>query len=168
MEPDWAVTLETGWALREDESKLLGYFDRCTKEYPHSGRAKFELANALDFCSRDSEAIVLYEEALQLGLSEEYQIYAQMQMASSLRNTGNNARAQAILENAITLAPDMPSLRMFHVLTLCSGGHAQAALKEACEALLQHVRTPDMLRYRHALQQYTNQLSEEGSTQEER
>lgn len=56
--------------------------------YPTMGRAKFELANVLDYLGQEAQAVPLYKEAISLGLSAEYDAYARLQLGSSLRNVG--------------------------------------------------------------------------------
>jgi len=123
-----------------------------------SGRAKFELANALDYLSEEAKAIPLYEEAIPLGLTEEYQAYARLQLGSSLRNEGRLDEAISVLRDAERRYPNMPPVSMFLALALHSYGQSDEALKLALRAMLHHLNSDDIERYRPALGNYIEEI----------
>ena len=77
-EPEWNSIVGPRWKFKDDHSRLITYFKTLVDQYPMSGRAKFELVNALDYLSQEAHAIPLYEKAISLGLSEEYEAYARL------------------------------------------------------------------------------------------
>lgn len=79
-EPKWNSTVELGWQFKDDPFRLISHFKALTDRYPMSGRAKFELASALDCLGEEAQAIPFYEEACSQGLSEEYEAYARLQL----------------------------------------------------------------------------------------
>jgi tetratricopeptide (TPR) repeat protein len=83
------------------------------EKYPKSARAVFELANAYDYLGKEEEAIPLYEKAIQIGLTSEYEAYALLQLGSSLRNVGRVDDAIRILTDAEGRYPELPSISMF-------------------------------------------------------
>lgn len=146
LELDWKTLVETGWGLKKDENRLIDYFEGIHNQHP-SARAKFELANVLDYLGRESEAIPLYQEAISEGLSTEYHVYALVQMASSLRNVGRANEAVEVLTKAEKKFPEFASLSLFLGLCLHSDGRHTDALKTVMTAMLRHVHSEDLIRY---------------------
>ena len=115
-EPNWILLNESGWQFKDAPSRLIAYFKTLADQYPMSGRAKFELANALDYLGEEAQAIPLYEEAISLGLSEEYEAYARLQLGSSLRNVGRFDEAVSLLRDAERHYPHMPSISVYRII----------------------------------------------------
>ncbi len=160
MEPDWHVAVEKGWELVNDEPKLIQYFMTLKNQNPESSRAHFELANALDFCGREAEAIPHYEEALRFdGLSHEVQAYTMVQLGSSLRNVGRVEEAIDLLVKAEHDYPEHWAVSLFLALALYSAGRPADALKTAMRATLKHGRAEDLTRYRGVLTNYIDDIT---------
>lgn len=49
VEPNWVTLVELGWQYKNEPARLVRYFVGLADEHPSSGRAKFELANVLDY-----------------------------------------------------------------------------------------------------------------------
>jgi len=161
---NWTEINESGWRYKDAPTRLVQYFRDLVYKYPTTGRAKFELANALDYLGEETQAIPLYEEAISLGLSEEYQAYARLQLGSSLRNVGRFQEAESLLRDAERLYPHMPSISMFLALALHSSGRWNVSLKVALQAMLWHIKTHDVERCRPALENYIQELDDEPSS----
>jgi tetratricopeptide (TPR) repeat protein len=158
MEPNWKELVEKGWEYAEDEERLIDYFKKVAKEYPIAARAKFELANAYDFVGKEEEAIPLYEQALAIGLSLEYEGYASIQLGSSLRNVGRLEEAIDLLSNAKDRFPHLPSITMFLAIALHDSERCSEATKQVLEEMLKNVKTPDIERYSKGLSHYIKEL----------
>ena len=153
-EDGWKRLVTEGWANRDEPPSLLAYFEHLVSVHPNSGRARFELANVLDYLSREEEAVVVYREAINLGLSKEYEAYAKVQLASSLRNLGNADEAVRLLRDIVSRYPHHLSFVIFLALSLHSEGRSAEALQVLVQTILHECETPDLLRYHRSLTQY--------------
>lgn len=82
-------------------------------------------------------------------------------MGSSLRNVGRLEEAASLLQEAEKLYPHMPSISMFRALALHSQGRLDEALVVALEAMLRHIDTHDVERFRPALENYIREIGDE-------
>lgn len=163
QEPNWAELNESGWRFTEDPLRLTEHFSDLADKYPTSGRAKFELANVLDYLGEEAQAVPLYEEAISFGLSEEYEVYAKLQLGSSLRSVGRFEEAVSLLRDSVSQYPGTAAMRMFLGLALHSNGQSSEALQVSLQALLQHLDSNDVERYRPALENYVQEIGHENS-----
>ena len=98
--PDWERRLLALWNDLDalGDSEFTQRMKRLVEELSPLDRvALFELGAACDSTGLPSEAVSFYERALAKGLSGLSRRRACIQMASSLRNLGNPARAAEIL-----------------------------------------------------------------------
>ena len=118
-------------------------------------RGLFELACAQDSTGHSELAVPLYRAALDKGLSGTRRRRATIQLASSLRNTGNFEEALSLLE-AESLQPDdelSSAVAAFRALALSSLGREREALAHALSALAGHLP-----RYNASLGRYAAEL----------
>jgi tetratricopeptide (TPR) repeat protein len=158
MEPNWESVTESGWQHRGDEIKLIQYFLDILEKYPKSARAKFELANAYDYLGKEQEAIPLYEKAIQMGLTSEYEAYALLQLGSSLRNLSQVDDAILILSDAEKRYPELPSIAMFLGMAMHDSDRHSEALRTLLTAMLRHLKTSDIERYGIGLNNYIKDI----------
>lgn len=162
LAPDWDALVDEGWRHADDASRLIRYFTQVRAAHPDSSRAHFELANALDYCGREADAIPYYEEAWRLGgLSREVAAYTRIQWGSSLRNVGRVQEAIDVLASAEREYPEHWAASLFLALALNSAGRPQAALKAVMRATLAQGQAQDLDRYRRALAQYIDDIIED-------
>ena len=157
-EDEWQLLATHGWKLQDNPASLLNYFKHLVNIYPDSARARFELANALDYLSREEEAVTFYREALALGLSREYEIYAKVQLASSIHNLGRAEEAVGLLKEVTERDPHHLSFVIFLALALRTLGRCDEALQRVIHGVLRECHTPDLIRYYPALTQYADAL----------
>jgi tetratricopeptide (TPR) repeat protein len=158
MEPNWESFIESGWQHKDNETRLIQYFSDVAEKYTKSARAKFELANAYDSLGKEKEAIPLYERAIQMGLSSEYEAYALLQLGSSLRNVGRLDDAIRILSDAEKRYPELPSITMFLGMAMHDSDMHSEALRTVLTAMLQHLKTSDIERYGIGLDNYIKDI----------
>ena len=118
-------------------------------------RASFELACAQDSTGHADLAVPLYRASLAHGLAGSWRRRATIQLASSLRNTGNAREALSLLE-AESLQPDdelSSAVAAFRALALSDLGREREALGHALSALSKHLP-----RYRISLGRYAAEL----------
>ena len=120
-------------------------------------RAEFERAGARDSAGRPEEAVVLYRRALELGLDEEHRPQAVIQLASSLRNLGENEEALALIVAEHENGQDSPyrdAIAAMHALVLASCGRPAEGLSIALLALVPHLP-----RYHRSMTAYARELA---------
>jgi len=104
-------------------------------------RGLFEVACAQDSTGHSGLAVPLYRASLDKGLCGVRRRRAAIQLASSLRNTGNFEEALSLLE-AESLQPDdelSSAVAAFRALALSSLGREREALGHALSALSKHL-----------------------------
>ncbi|WP_081700350.1 tetratricopeptide repeat protein [Sulfobacillus thermosulfidooxidans] len=157
---------QQGWTEFHDNPQALRtYFTHLAEAYPDSGRATFELANVLDFLSREHDAIPLYQQAIALGLTPEYEAYAKVQCASSLRNLGRSDEAVALMHEVMTAFPQFPAFAVFMALAQDSQGKPREALQFVLEWIVNQCQSSDLARYHRALTHYVENMGPSGETQ---
>jgi tetratricopeptide (TPR) repeat protein len=158
MEPKWEIITESGWKHKDNGTKLIQYFTEIVEKYPKSARALFELANAYDYLGKEGKAIPLYEKAIQMGLTSDYEAYTFLQLGSSLRNVGRVDDAIRVLTDAEARYPELPSISMFLGIAMHDTDRHSEALRTVLTAMLRHLKTPDMDRYKMGLNNYIKNI----------
>ncbi|WP_245953363.1 tetratricopeptide repeat protein [Arthrobacter silvisoli] len=138
MGANWEERIKDFWANADDADAAgtLAAMRGLVEERPgDDAAAVYEWASGHDFLGRESEAIPLYERALELGLDDARRSQAWVQLASSLRNVGRPDEAIRLLEGfpgdgIIGDAPDA-----FRALALFDAGRPGEALRVALAAL---------------------------------
>lgn len=100
MAAAWEDRVAGFWSTADDSrpDDALARMRALVAERPADDPAAlFELASVHDFLGREEEAVPLYRSSLQHGLDGERRAQAVVQLASSLRNTGDAAGAVALL-----------------------------------------------------------------------
>jgi len=120
----------------------------------------FELGSAQDSTGHSDLAVPLYRSALAIGLSGLRRRRATIQLASSLRNTGQSAEAERLLRLESQHAPDELSgaVSAFWALALCDLGREREGLGRALMALSRYLP-----RYNGSLGRYADELLPDGA-----
>jgi tetratricopeptide (TPR) repeat protein len=161
VDVDWERVAAEGWALRERSDEMLAFFQRLAREMPSSARAHFELANVLDHLGREREAVPEYRLALRLGLPRPFELFALVQLGSSLRNIGAVAEALDVLHEARKIDPDGEAGVLFLCLALHSAGQDGKALSLALSFILAGADAVTRERYGEPLQRYIAAVAED-------
>ena len=139
---------------KDDEA--IVYFRQLFDEHPDNPRVLYEYGGAFDSAGHENEAIPLYHQALEKGLSGDYVPQLYLQLASSLRNVGQLDEAITMLEQACQHYPERPSLKLFLALALESAGRDHDALTTLFDLAVIHVDTADMKRYARSIRAYVD------------
>jgi tetratricopeptide repeat protein len=158
---NWEQRLAELWTTLEDrpEEEFVAAIDELTAELPDDdGAAPFERAAARDSTGHSDLAIPLYRQALDRGLIGERRRRAVIQLASSLRNTGEPAAGVELLETELARTSDAldDAVRAFLALALVDSGRAREAVSHALLAL-----APHLPRYQRSTADYARALAPE-------
>ncbi|NNM44886.1 tetratricopeptide repeat protein [Knoellia koreensis] len=147
------------WAL-DDDAERIAVTQRWLAERPRDPRLAFEHASALDAAGQESEAIEAYRAALAAGLREPHRHRARIQLASSLRVTGQADTAYDLLGELADERPGNVAVQAFRALAAADTGRADGAIADLVDLLLQHAGDEDTQAYSGALSRYAAQLRE--------
>lgn len=145
----WEQRIERFWAVADDSRprEMLEAMRELIGERV-DGDALFEWASVHDFLGREAEAIPLYRQALDAGITPPRQGQAIVQLGSSLRNVGRAAEAVEVLSGQ-----DDPAARAFLALALYDSGRPAEALRTALTTL-----APTLPMYQRAVTAYADDL----------
>ena len=158
----WETRLAEYWKSldAQEPDAFLDGLEVLLRELPaDSAIALFERGAALDSTGRPERAVPLYAQALQTGLSGLRRRRAVIQMASSLRNLGNAARAVELLTAELAAGEDelTPAVHAFLALALADLGREREGLAISLTALSHYLP-----RYNRSLARYAERLIEVG------
>jgi cyanophycin synthetase len=147
------------WHLEDDAARVAAA-ERLRAERPEDARLTYEHASALDAAGQEHDAIPAYREALAAGLREPYRHRARIQLASSLRVTGQAEAAYELLTELATERPGSVAVEAFRALAAFDSGRPAAAVADLVEVVLHHAGDEDTDSYRAALARYAAELRE--------
>ncbi len=158
MPNDFETRVEHGNELSraDQDDEAIAYFGALLADYPDDPRSYYEYGGAFDSAGREHEALPLYQQALDKGLSGDYLPKLYLQWASTLRNVGQTTEAITMLEKASSEYPDRASLKFFLALALESAGREHDALTTLFELAIAHIDTADMKRYARSIRAYAD------------
>ena len=152
------TSLEAGDRLLDAEryQEAIDHFMDLADQHPGNPRVALHLAGAYDSAGREEEAVAPYRTALAAGLDEDETLRARIQLASTLRNLGQNQEAVEILTVVCEENPRHRAARAFLALALTSADRAPEAVSELLDLLLTN---PGPLEaYQRSLRWYADDL----------
>ena len=158
-EVEWELRVAELWATVDSTPvpEFVAAADELAGQLPPAV-GLFERAGARDSTGDSTAAVPLYRQALDAGLSGERRRRAVVQLASSLRNTGQLAESVALLEAELAAGSDHldDAVRAFLALALIDSGREREAVSVALTAL-----APHLSRYQRSVANYARALAEE-------
>ena len=145
------------WDLSDDLARIEAA-SSLRASRPGDPRLVYELAASLDAAGREAEAIDLYRDALASGLREPHRHRARIQLASSLRVTGQPDLAHSLLTELSNERPGSVAIEAFRALAAYESGRAAEAVADLVDTLLHHAGDEDSLSYQRSLHAYAAQL----------
>ncbi|KQU68607.1 tetratricopeptide repeat protein [Phycicoccus sp. Root101] len=145
------------WELDDDQARIEAATSLRTSR-PGDARLVYELAATLDAAGREKDAIDLYRDALASGLREPHRHRARIQLASSLRVTGQPDLAHSLLTELSHERPGSVAVEAFRALAAYDSGRGAEAVADLIDTLLHHAGDEDSLSYQRALHGYAAQL----------
>ncbi|MEZ2370241.1 tetratricopeptide repeat protein [Arthrobacter sp. RCC_34] len=161
MDETWDGRIAAFWADAgsRDPKTLLAAMTELVREQPEGDPAAlYELASVHDFLGHESQAIPLYQAALDGSLDGERKPQAVIQLASSLRNVGRAPEAVSLLEDFPEDPTTGSASRAFLALALFDAGRSREALQVALAAL-----APTLPLYSGTVAAYADELEEPGT-----
>lgn len=153
---DWERRVAAFWDQADDTDPdaALDAVGALVAERPaEDPAALYEWASVHDFLGLEEQAVPLYRQALDRGLTGARRSQAVIQLASSLRNVGAPEEAIALLEALPVDDPLHPSARAFLALAVHDAGRHTDALRIALGTL-----APLLPAYRRAVAEYAAEL----------
>jgi cyanophycin synthetase len=145
------------WDLEDDRARVEAAAE-LREQHRGDARLVYEHASALDAAGREQEAIALYRESLAAGLREPHRHRARIQLASSLRVTGQAGLAYSLLSELAAERPGSIAVEAFRALAGVDSGEATRTVADLVDVLLQHAGDEDSQSYREALHRYAAEL----------
>jgi tetratricopeptide (TPR) repeat protein len=144
--PDLEQAIALGYQRRDRDhmAPTIAYFEELLARNPDHPVLVFEVAGAYDTDGQEERARLLYERALELGLSGDTLRRCLCQYGSTLRWLGKLAESTAVLERARREFPDSDAVRIFLALTLNEAGHGDAAVAHLLTVITEHGETTDI------------------------
>ncbi|MFG3196005.1 tetratricopeptide repeat protein [Streptomyces sp. NPDC048208] len=166
MDRDWEERVAAAWAAfdtwpEDDAAGFRAVIDKLAAELPEGDPlALFERACAFDSTGHSADAVGLYRAALDGGLAEVNPYKARrtkIQLASSLRNTGNAAQGVELLTPELDSHSDEldDAVRACLALCLSSLGRDREGL-----ALVLGALAPHLPRYQRSMANYARALTD--------
>ena len=158
----WEARVADLWKTLDDCAPdiFVAQMNRLVAELPSSSATGlFERGAAHDSTGHPELAVPLYQAALAAGLDGLRRRRAVIQMASSLRNLGNPARAAELLSEELHASSDElnEAVRAFLALALVDLGREREAVAVSLTALSHYLP-----RYNRSLARYAESLASPG------
>ena len=138
MTASWDVRIDSFWASADDtqpDAMLRAMEALIAERADDDPEAIYEWASIHDFLGREDEAVPLYKAAFDHGLQGPRRPQAIVQLASSLRNTGESAEAVELLERYPNDPVTGDAAQAFLAFALRDCGRHDEALRVALRAL---------------------------------
>jgi tetratricopeptide (TPR) repeat protein len=149
LTPELEEAISVGYERRDrdDMAPTIAYFESLLAEHPDHPVLVYEVAGAYDTDGQEERARLLYERALDLGLTGDRLRMCLCQLGSTLRWLGRLDDSIAVLERARREFPDSDAVRVFMALTLGEAGRTDRAVAELLTVVTGHADVTDLGRY---------------------
>jgi tetratricopeptide (TPR) repeat protein len=117
------------------------------REYPDNAVVLYEVGGSYDTAGEEQTAIEYYERAMDAGLTGDVLRRCLIQYGSTLRNLGRFSESVEVLRRARRQYPESDSVRVFLALSQHAGGHADDAVADLLELVVDRLRDGDLPRY---------------------
>lgn len=146
-----------------ERDSALNQLRELVKQNPSSVELLYALGGSCDYNGYENEAIVCYEQILNLGfdlLPENQRPHFLLSYGSTLRNVGRCTESIAVLQDATKRFPNFAALKVFKGLSHYTAGDFQTAAKVLFETVAQlDADDSSILHYSRALKYYQGQLT---------
>ncbi|MFD1020539.1 tetratricopeptide repeat protein [Thalassobacillus hwangdonensis] len=137
------------------------------ESHPDDANVRFQIASAHDACGFEREAIRHYSDALKIGLENEVEQQAYIQLGSSYRCIGMYEKAEQLLEEGLKKHPENAAMKAFMAMTKYNLHKNKASLQLLFSVILNQDNTdPWILKYKQALLFYADRIDDTWQTEE--
>jgi tetratricopeptide (TPR) repeat protein len=162
LTPELEDAIRLGYERRDRDNMgpTIAYFESLLASNPGHPVLVYEVAGAYDSAGEEARARVLYEDALEKGLSGDVLRRCLCQYASTLRWLGDHAGSLAALDRAGREFPGSDAVRVFRALTLNDAGRPDEAVAELLTVITMHPEVTDLGRWAPGLRGLAGWLAE--------
>ncbi|MBW8781633.1 MAG: tetratricopeptide repeat protein [Verrucomicrobia bacterium] len=157
---DWKPELDAIVGARHggQTEHVLASLKKLDARYPHVAEIVYQLAWTCDVLGHPAEALPYYEKAVALGLAPNELSGALLGLGSTLRCTGQTARAIDVLESGRRQFPENREFEIFLSLALHDAGRHTEAMQLLLTTLAETTEDPGVLAYQRAIRFYAARL----------
>lgn len=130
------------------------------EENPHSASAHYHCAWTHDNMGLEREAAGYYEKAIHLGLDGTEAESAYIGLGSTYRTIGEYDQSRRTLETGLARFPTNHAMKTFLAMTYYNSGEHAKAMEILLLSLATTSNDPEIIKYRKALEFYSNRLDE--------
>ncbi len=123
-----------------------------------NAEVNYQLAWCYDVLEYEKEAVVYYEKAISLGLSEEDQVEAIIGLASTYRTIGQYNESKTLLESSIDKY-DNKALEVFYAMTLYNLKEYEKSVSILLKLLANSSSDKDIEKFNRAISFYSDDLN---------
>lgn len=131
---------------------------RLVKEFPEDPFVHYQCAWSYDLLGMETEAIPLYERAIQLGLSGNDLEGALLGLGSSYRALGEYEKSKAVFLKGMEQFPNNQALKVFLSMALYNLKEHDNAMEILLKCLIETTGDEQILHYKRAIQFYSDKL----------
>jgi tetratricopeptide (TPR) repeat protein len=162
LTPELEAAIAFGYEHRDRDNMAptIVYFEELLARAPDHPVLVFEVAGAYDTDGQEEQARVLYERALELGLTGDTLRRCLCQYGSTLRWLGRLEESIAVLEQAHQKFPNSDAVQVFLALTLNEAGRSDAATAQMLNVITRHGDTTDLGHWTDGLRRLAQWMAE--------
>jgi len=151
-----AINLREKGSLNESNELLI----KLVNEYPKSALINFHCAWSYDVLGKEAKAVLYYEKAIQLGLTDEDLESALIGLGSTYRTLGQYDNSKRTFQKAIELFPNNKAFQVFYAMTLYNLKHHHEAMSLLLCCIAETTQDQNIIAYKKAIEFYSNKLDE--------
>jgi tetratricopeptide (TPR) repeat protein len=130
------------------------------QQFPNNATINYQCAWSLDLLGEESKAAPYYEKAIQLGLSSEELEGALLGLGSTYRTLGEYEKSRIIFLKGMESFPNNRAIQTFYAMTLYNLNEHSQAMELLLKCLIETTTDDEILRYKRAIDFYSNKLDE--------
>ncbi|MCA0988563.1 tetratricopeptide repeat protein [Guptibacillus algicola] len=135
-------------------------FVKLVIENPYDASVHYQCAWSFDVLGKESEAVPLYEKAIELGLPSSELEGALLGLGSTYRTLGKYEKSKGVFLKGLEQFPNNRAIQVFYAMTLYNLGENGKAMEYLLTNLVETTSDESILSYRKAIEFYSDKLDE--------